>query len=68
MFPSYYEPWGFKAEECIAMGVPVIVSNLSGFGCYAEETIGENANDDYGVYITIAKKLSTIRICMNSRF
>ncbi|CAG8556096.1 1201_t:CDS:2 [Paraglomus brasilianum] len=50
VFPSYYEPWGFKAEECIAMGVPVIVSNLSGFGCYAEETFGENAND-YGVYI-----------------
>ncbi|CAG8581732.1 6259_t:CDS:2, partial [Paraglomus occultum] len=50
VFPSYHEPWGFKAEECMAMGVPVILSNLSGFGCYAGEAIGENAND-YGVYI-----------------
>ncbi|RHZ87794.1 hypothetical protein Glove_30g22 [Diversispora epigaea] len=49
VFPSYYEPWGYTPAECTVMGVPSITTNLSGFGCYMDETI-ENSSD-YGIYI-----------------
>ena len=32
VFPSAYEPWGYTPLECIALGVPAITSDLSGFG------------------------------------
>lgn len=34
IFPSYYEPWGYTPLESIALGVPAITSDLSGFGSY----------------------------------
>jgi glycogen synthase len=34
VFPSYYEPWGYTPLESIALGVPAITSDLSGFGTY----------------------------------
>ena len=34
VFPSYYEPWGYTPLESIALGVPAITSDLSGFGSY----------------------------------
>ncbi|CAG8604728.1 1323_t:CDS:2 [Acaulospora morrowiae] len=49
VFPSYYEPWGYTPAECTLMGVPSVTTNLSGFGCYMDETI-ENPSD-YGIYI-----------------
>lgn len=49
VFASYYEPWDYTPAKCTVMGVPNIVSNLSGFGCYMEELI-ENPSD-YGIYI-----------------
>ena len=36
VFPSYYEPWGYTPLESIALGVPAITSDLSGFGAYLE--------------------------------
>lgn len=35
IFPSYYEPWGYTPHESIAFGVPVITTNLAGFGQWA---------------------------------
>ncbi|CAG8570914.1 7298_t:CDS:2 [Ambispora leptoticha] len=49
VFPSYYEPWGYTPAECTVMGLPSISTNLSGFGCYMDETIENPA--DYGIYI-----------------
>lgn len=49
VFPLYYEPWGYTPAECTVMGVPLITTNLSGFGGYMEDLI-ENA-PDYGIYI-----------------
>ncbi|CAJ0763501.1 3830_t:CDS:1, partial [Entrophospora sp. SA101] len=49
VFPSYYEPWGYTPAECTVMGVPSITTNLSGFGCFMDETL-ENSID-YGIYI-----------------
>ena len=36
IFPSYYEPWGYTPMESIAMGVPAVTTDLSGFGAYVE--------------------------------
>jgi glycogen(starch) synthase len=34
IFPSYYEPWGYTPMECIALGLPAVTTDLSGFGAY----------------------------------
>jgi glycogen(starch) synthase len=34
VFPSYYEPWGYTPMECVALGIPAVASDLSGFGNY----------------------------------
>jgi glycogen(starch) synthase len=39
IFPSYYEPWGYTPMESIAMGVPAVTSDLSGFGAYIERYV-----------------------------
>ena len=49
VFPSYYEPWGYTPGECAVMGIPSITTNLSGFGCYMEETLRNPA--DFGIYV-----------------
>lgn len=41
LFPSTYEPWGYTPPECLALGVPAITTDLSGFGRYAGEHPGE---------------------------
>jgi glycogen(starch) synthase len=47
LFPSYYEPWGYTPLEGIALGVPALTTDLSGFGLFAKE---HNARKE-GVYI-----------------
>ncbi|GIW74313.1 MAG: glycosyl transferase [Phycisphaerales bacterium] len=32
VFPSIYEPWGYTPLECLALGVPAITTDMSGFG------------------------------------
>ncbi|KAJ3343001.1 hypothetical protein HDU93_000171 [Gonapodya sp. JEL0774] len=49
VFPSYYEPWGYTPAECTVMGVPSITTNLSGFGCFMDESVSNPR--DYGIYI-----------------
>jgi glycogen(starch) synthase len=39
VFPSYYEPWGYTPLESIALGVPAITSDLSGFGSYLKQLL-----------------------------
>jgi glycogen synthase len=39
VFPSYYEPWGYTPLESIALGVPAITSDLSGFGSYLQQLV-----------------------------
>jgi hypothetical protein len=34
IFPSYYEPWGYTPLECLALGLPTVTTDLSGFGAY----------------------------------
>lgn len=50
VFPSYYEPWGYTPLESIALGVPAITSDLSGFGSYLKHLMPNHA--DKGIWIT----------------
>lgn len=34
VFPSYYEPWGYTPLESIAVGVPALITDSTGFGNY----------------------------------
>jgi glycogen(starch) synthase len=49
LFPSCYEPWGYTPLECLAMGVPAITSDLSGFGGYVKEAFPDH--DEWGLQI-----------------
>ena len=37
IFPSLYEPWGYTPVESLAVGVPTVTTDLTGFGRYLLE-------------------------------
>jgi glycogen synthase len=39
VFPSYYEPWGYTPLECLALGIPAITTDLTGFGNFSMHNI-----------------------------
>jgi glycogen synthase len=39
VFPSLYEPWGYTPLECLALGIPAVTSDLSGFGAHAQDAM-----------------------------
>ena len=49
VFPSYYEPWGYTPMECVAMGVPAVTTDLSGFGAYVRRHIPDS--NDKGICV-----------------
>jgi glycogen(starch) synthase len=49
VFPSYYEPWGYTPLESIALGVPAVTSDLSGFGSYLAHLMPDH--DRKGIYV-----------------
>jgi len=49
VFPSYYEPWGYTPLESIALGVPAVTSDLSGFGSYLHQLVPDHASK--GMYV-----------------
>ena len=49
VFPSYYEPWGYTPLESIALGVPAITSDLSGFGSYLQQVMPNHADRGVGI-------------------
>ncbi len=44
IFPSYYEPWGYTPMECVALGLPAVTTDLSGFGAYVQHHIPNAAH------------------------
>jgi glycogen(starch) synthase len=52
IFPSYYEPWGYTPMESVALGVPAVTTDLSGFGAYVERHVPHH--EDQG--ITVLKR------------
>jgi glycogen(starch) synthase len=52
IFPSYYEPWGYTPMECVALGLPAVTTDLSGFGAYAERHVpGQHKRGIPGIYV-----------------
>jgi glycogen(starch) synthase len=49
VFPSYYEPWGYTPMECVAMGVPAVTTDLSGFGAYVQQNVANH--QEQGIYV-----------------
>jgi len=49
IFPSYYEPWGYTPMECLALGVPAVTTDLSGFGAYVQRHIANST--EHGVLV-----------------
>ena len=49
IFPSYYEPWGYTPMESIALGVPAVTTDLSGFGAYVQHHI--DRSEEQGVLV-----------------
>ena len=45
IFPSYYEPWGYTPMETIALGLPAVTTDLSGFGAYVNRNVPDNDSD-----------------------
>lgn len=37
VFPSFYEPWGYTPLECAAHSVPVLTTDLTGFGSWVND-------------------------------
>ena len=67
VFPSYYEPWGYTPLESIALGVPAITSDLSGFGSYLAQLLPDHeeqglfcVNRRYKSYHEAADQLTDI--------
>ena len=49
IFPSYYEPWGYTPLESIALGVPAVTSDLTGFGAYLQQLLPDH--EKMGLYV-----------------
>ncbi len=52
IFPSYYEPWGYTPMESVALGVPAVTTDLSGFGAYCERYVPKHREQG----ITVLKR------------
>jgi len=57
IFPSYYEPWGYTPLECLALGLPTVTTDLSGFGAYVEKHVPDALQN--GVLVLNRSKSST---------
>ncbi len=49
IFPSYYEPWGYTPMESVALGVPAVTTDLSGFGAYVEHHVPHH--EEHGIAV-----------------
>ena len=49
IFPSYYEPWGYTPPECLALGVPTVTSDLSGFGSHVQHSVPDAK--EHGIFV-----------------
>lgn len=56
VFPSYYEPWGYTPLECLALGLPTVTTDLSGFGAYVAKHVPDALQN--GVLVLPRSKIS----------
>jgi glycogen(starch) synthase len=48
IYPSTYEPYGLTPLEALALGVPAVTTDLSGFGLLVNEQLNEESN---GIFV-----------------
>jgi len=48
IYPSTYEPYGLTPLEALALGVPAVTTDLSGFGLLVNEQLSEENN---GIFV-----------------
>ena len=56
VFPSQYEPWGYAPLECVALGLPAVTSDLSGFGTYVMRHMPDH--NERGVLVVKRRQVS----------
>ena len=56
VFPSYYEPWGYTPLESIALGIPAVTSDLSGFGSYLQQILPDHG--EHGLFVLPRRNVS----------
>ena len=52
IYPSTYEPYGLTPLEALALGVPAVTTDLSGFGLLINEQLNEESN---GIFVLSRK-------------
>jgi len=52
IYPSTYEPYGLTPLEALALGVPAVTTDLSGFGLLINEQLNEKSN---GIFVLSRK-------------
>ena len=57
VFPSYYEPWGYTPMECVALGIPAVASDLSGFGNHLAKVLPDYETN--GLFVVERRKLKS---------
>ncbi|HYD03446.1 MAG TPA: glycogen/starch synthase [Alphaproteobacteria bacterium] len=65
LFPSYYEPWGYTPLESIALGVPAVTTDLSGFGLFAKNSLKNNELNSNGLSVLSRFKKSEEEVINN---
>lgn len=61
IFPSYYEPWGYTPLECLALGIPTVTTDLSGFGAYVAHHVPDALQN--GVLV-LNRSRDSIELCI----
>ena len=67
VFPSYYEPWGYTPLESLAMGIPTLTSDVSGFGkfeqhaCKGNEAVSVVSRKEEDVNVVIDEIVAALR-------
>ena len=56
VFPSYYEPWGYTPMEGVALGIPSVTTDLSGFGAYVDSHVPQS--QEQGIWVLDRKTRS----------
>lgn len=61
IFGSYYEPWGYTPMESVAMGVPAVTTDLSGFGAYVQHALPDH--DSQGICVLNRRQQNFDQAC-----
>jgi glycogen(starch) synthase len=63
VFPSYYEPWGYTPLECLALGLPTVTTDLSGFGAYVAKHVPDALQN--GVLV-LPRSSTGVEVCIEN--